>query len=113
MTGMTTDIANMFAEVECYDMLVRTVVMTDMSFKQFVKENKADLDFITGKGTRWKRKLGYKAYLWNAEIATRNDIGKTYVVGDNPHGHECIIGVFPEIEPIPEIIEIFKEHEVD
>lgn len=112
MTGMTSDIANLFAEVECYDMRVATVVMTDESFKQLTKENPADLDFITGKGTRARRKLGYKAWLWGAEIATRNDIGKTYVVGDNPHGNDCIIGVFPEIEPIPELIEVFKEHEV-
>jgi hypothetical protein len=112
--GLITELGNLFAEVERWELRVATVVMTEETLKQLKKEDRKRKTFdpIGGKGTRARRKLGYKAVLWGAEVLVRQDIRKTHVIGDNNGRMDGIIGLLFEIDPIPEKIEVFKEHEV-
>lgn len=99
--------------MERWDLRVATVVMTEQTLTQLKKEDRKRkaCDPIWGKGSRAKRKQGYRAVLWGAEVLVRQDIRKTHVIGDNSR-MEGVIGLFEEIDPIPEKIEVFKEHEV-
>lgn len=99
--SLIESIAAAFADVERYDILVHTLLLSPSNFRRLLKEAKDKLDETPGERSNWK--------LWNADVMVREHATLTAIGAIE--GFDGYLVIYDEKRIPKRIIKVGKTHQ--